>query len=54
MLSRRPGRVRDVIAVDVPLADRKDGAPELEALREQLWQGIRDEAQAADQELADV
>lgn len=51
VLSRRPGQLREVLDVDVPLAERKPGDPRLEALQAQLWQVMKDEAAAADQEL---
>lgn len=53
VLSRRPGRLRDLIAVDRPLADRRPGDPELEAVQARLWDLMRAEAMAADQELVD-
>ncbi|WP_163335635.1 ABC transporter ATP-binding protein [Desulfopila sp. IMCC35008] len=52
-LSRRPGMVREVVDIPIPVAERKDGDPVLTACREQLWQLIRNEAIAADQELTD-
>lgn len=54
VLSRRPGQVREVIEVDVPLAERTSGDPRLEALQARLWQLMKDEAMAADQELLDA
>jgi NitT/TauT family transport system ATP-binding protein len=51
VLSRRPGRLREVIEVDVPLADRRPGDARLEGLQARLWQLMKDEAMAADQEL---
>ncbi len=54
VLSRRPGRIRDVISIDVPLADRRDGHPELIAASARIWSLIRDEAANADRELADA
>ncbi len=54
VLSRRPGRVREVIEVPLPLTERRAGLPELEDIQSRLWQMMRDEALAADQELADV
>lgn len=51
VLSRRPGQLREVIEVDVPLSERHAGDPRLEALQSQLWQAMKDEALAADQEL---
>ena len=51
VLSRRPGQIREVIEVDVPLADRRSGDPRLEALQSRLWDLMKQEAMAADQEL---
>ncbi len=53
VLSRRPGRVRETVEIDVPLAERQAGDPRLAAQERQLWQAMRDEAQAADRELVD-
>ena len=54
VLSRRPGRIREVVEIDLPLADRCMGHPELEALQAQLWDLMKQEAVAADQELLHV
>lgn len=54
VLSRRPGRLREVIEVPGALEHRRAGAPELDALQDRLWRLMRDEAVAADQELVDV
>lgn len=54
ILSRRPGRIRDVIDVPFELTERRSGQPELEALQTHLWTLMRDEALAADQELSHV
>ncbi len=51
VLSRRPGRVRDVVEVRTPLEARRTADPQLEAHQRRLWSLIRDEAQAADREL---
>lgn len=51
VLSRRPGRLRELISVDMPLADRSDDAPELLAIRDHIWHLIRDEAAMADREM---
>lgn len=51
-LSRRPGKVREVVEIPIPVAERKEGDPALTACREKLWQLIRNEAIAADQELS--
>lgn len=55
VLSRRPGRVREVIEVPVPQADRQKPEHQalLQGLAEQLWSLIRDEARDADRELID-
>ena len=53
VLSRRPGRIRDIVDIDTPLSERAPGVPELEAVQQRLWEAMRDEARAADMELAD-
>src|SRR5699024_5793294 len=52
-LSRRPGRIKKVVDIPLPLEQRHEGMAELADYEDQLWQQIRDEAVAADQELAD-
>lgn len=54
VFSRRPGRLREIVEIDIPLAARRDGHPVLEETRQHLWNLMREEAQAADQELAHV
>lgn len=54
VLSRRPGRVREVIDVPGTLSERHAGMAALEDLQKHLWDLMRDEALAADQELSDV
>jgi NitT/TauT family transport system ATP-binding protein len=54
VLSRRPGRVREIVTIDRPLADRGLADPALEAERTRLWHLLRDEAGAADAELVDA
>jgi NitT/TauT family transport system ATP-binding protein len=51
VLSRRPGRVREVVTIDVPLDARGDEAPRLDAIARELWHLLRDEAAAADREV---
>jgi NitT/TauT family transport system ATP-binding protein len=51
VLSRRPGMVRKVIDIKTPLENRTAGDPALAAIEQELWQLMRDEAKAADQEL---
>jgi NitT/TauT family transport system ATP-binding protein len=56
VLSRRPGRIRDVIAIDVPVAER--GQPRhaglLVEVHQKLWSLIRDEVITADREMQHV
>ncbi|WP_165223399.1 ABC transporter ATP-binding protein [Affinirhizobium pseudoryzae] len=54
VLSRRPGRIRDIVDIEIPLADRHLGDPQLEAKQAQLWDLMREEAMAADKELVNV
>ncbi len=54
VLSRRPGRIRDLVAIDMPLEDRPGAAAELAQTQHRLWALLREEAQAADRELADA
>lgn len=54
VLSRRPGRVREIVPIDVPLAERTDGHPKLVEASARIWSLIRDEAATADRELLDV
>ena len=54
ILSRRPGRLRDIVTIEMPQAER--GRPEAQVeiarLHDRLWGLIRQEAQVADRELA--
>ena len=54
VLSKRPGRIREVVTVSIPPRERTGGAAaaDVAALRERLWSLIRDEAALADRELA--
>jgi len=54
ILSRRPGRVREVIEINTPLTERTTGDAELEKVQKKLWNLMRDEARAADEELVNV
>ena len=55
VLSRRPGRVREILPVDVPREERSAAARagRIAELHAHLWALLRDEARAADLELAD-
>jgi NitT/TauT family transport system ATP-binding protein len=54
VLSRRPGTIREVVEIDMPLAERGERLVELETRQRDLWQMMREEAMAADKELANV
>jgi len=53
VLSRRPGQIRQIVDINIPLSERRVGHPELEARQAELWDLMRDEALAADLELID-
>ena len=52
VLSRRPGRVREVIEIATDLDARQPDDPDLARTQRHLWRMMRDEAAAADRELA--
>ncbi|MEX1034809.1 MAG: ABC transporter ATP-binding protein [Sneathiella sp.] len=54
VLSRRPGEIRDIVEIDMPLSDRAGENAELDAIQKRLWTLMRDEARAADRELLDA
>lgn len=54
VLSRRPGRIREIVDIDMPLNERRLGSPELEEKQAHLWALMREEAMAADKELVDA
>jgi len=53
VLSRRPGRVREIIGIPIPRAERMkpERHAEIAALGERLWSLIKEEAIVADREL---
>ncbi|MEN0097931.1 MAG: ABC transporter ATP-binding protein [Brucella pseudogrignonensis] len=51
VLSRRPGTIREIVDIDIPLGERRLGHPVLKEKQKQLWELMRAEAEAADQEL---
>lgn len=53
VLSRRPGRIRETLHIDRPLAGRQAGDPDLRAVEARLWHLIRDDAVDAAREFAD-
>lgn len=54
VLSRRPGEIRELIEIDIPLDLRKGYAKELAKKQDFLWELMRAEALAADKELLHV
>ncbi len=54
VLSRRPGRIREIVEIDKPLAAREVWDAELDEKQKYLWELMRAEAEAADKELLDV
>jgi NitT/TauT family transport system ATP-binding protein len=55
ILRRRPGRIREIVPVPIPRAERRQPAAtrDLARLHEELWSHIRQEAQLADREMTD-
>ena len=54
VLSRRPGRIREVVEIGIPLSERFERGAELEPVQRRLWTLLRDEARQADRELTDA
>jgi NitT/TauT family transport system ATP-binding protein len=54
VLSRRPGAIREIVEIDIPLEQRQEHAPALAERQTHLWELLRGEARAADEELAHV
>ncbi|MEM9224108.1 MAG: ABC transporter ATP-binding protein [Pseudomonadota bacterium] len=54
VLSRRPGQIKDVVEIDIPLPERENHAAELAPIERRLWTMMREEARAADRELIDA
>jgi NitT/TauT family transport system ATP-binding protein len=53
VLSRRPGMIRDIVDIDMPLEDRTAKAAQLAEIQQTLWDMMRQEALSADMEIAD-
>jgi NitT/TauT family transport system ATP-binding protein len=51
VLSRRPGRIREIVTIDRPIAGREATDPDLIAVEAHLWSLIRADAAEADREL---
>ncbi len=52
VLSRRPGKVRAIVPIDRPRAERRAGDPDLDRKAAELWALLREDAIAADREVA--
>jgi NitT/TauT family transport system ATP-binding protein len=53
VLSRRPGQVREVVEIEIPLCERAERTLELEQLQRRVWLSMREEARQAEMELSD-
>ena len=54
VLSRRPGRIREIIQIEQPLCEREMADTALELQQKHLWTLMREEALVADRELIDA
>ncbi len=56
VLSRRPGRIKEIVAVDIPQIERATpaAAGAMATLADRLWAAVRAEAKDAEREVADV
>lgn len=56
VLSRRPGRLRELVEIDIPRDQRLQAGAQarLATIRDRLWQLIRAEARLADREISNV
>lgn len=54
VLSRRPGRIHDIVEIEKPLGERGASDDDLYDVQQHLWGLMRDEARAADRELQHV
>jgi NitT/TauT family transport system ATP-binding protein len=54
VLSRRPGRVREIFHIDRPPMERSADDPDLKELEHELWRIIRDDAAVAERERIDA
>ena len=54
VLSRRPGRIREIVRIDVPVAERgrSEHAGLVFEVHQRLWSLIRDEAATAEREIS--
>jgi len=54
VLSRRPGKIREIVNINKPLSERGYADPDLDIQQKRLWDLMREEAMAADAELLNV
>ena len=54
VMGRRPGRVREIVRIETPLAERRADDPALRAVETRLWDLLRQDAADADRELSRV
>jgi len=54
VLSRRPGCIREIVDIDIPLKERHKHIEELDKKQKKLWSLMREEALIADKELINV
>lgn len=52
VLSRRPGAIREIVEIDIPMAERRMSDPHMAEIQQNLWDMMREEALTADLELA--
>lgn len=51
VLSRRPGKIKKIVNIDIDLNDRKNHVLELNKKQDELWKLMKEEALVADKEL---
>ncbi len=54
VLSGRPGRIREIVNINKPLAEREPDDADIDQQAQHLWNLMREEAMAADKELINV
>ncbi len=54
VLASRPGRIQEIVEINIPLNERKNHILEIEQKQEYLWMLMKDEALNADKEILNV
>jgi NitT/TauT family transport system ATP-binding protein len=54
LLTGRPGCVRSVTNIDIPLNERAASGAALEGIRQDIWEQMREQAARADREMRHV